>query len=163
MPQLHHRLLRCQQLVHYHRLLQNQLHQIQPPHQYQRQLLRPRLQLFLPTTPNNCVDSTTWYRGSSPNKDCNWVSDNAASRCGKTGNDGTTGYESCLASCGCNTDTDTPVPAPTRNCEDSTTWYRGKTWKSCDWVSESSSSRCDKTGNDGTTAYESCLASCGSC
>jgi len=111
-------------------------------------------------TDSSCRDSTTWYKRKTW-KNCRWVSENTDNRCSRKGNDGTYAYESCLAACGCSTDV--PIPAPTTSdaCADSTTWYKRKTWKNCHWVSKNTDNRCSRKGNDGTYAYESCLAACG--
>jgi len=52
-------------------------------------------------------------------------------------------------------------PTDVSSCEDSTTWYRTKSWKDCDWVSKNTDVRCILTGTDGTYAYENCLSACG--
>eukprot|EP00617_Octactis_speculum_P007631 CAMPEP_0185791624 /NCGR_PEP_ID=MMETSP1174-20130828/158479_1 /TAXON_ID=35687 /ORGANISM="Dictyocha speculum, Strain CCMP1381" /LENGTH=997 /DNA_ID=CAMNT_0028486599 /DNA_START=229 /DNA_END=3222 /DNA_ORIENTATION=- len=53
----------------------------------------------------------------------------------------------------------TATSSPT--CSDSATWYRGQTWKHCDWVSEKPDVRCLLSGTDGTYAYENCFKTCG--
>eukprot|EP00617_Octactis_speculum_P022149 CAMPEP_0185765190 /NCGR_PEP_ID=MMETSP1174-20130828/26988_1 /TAXON_ID=35687 /ORGANISM="Dictyocha speculum, Strain CCMP1381" /LENGTH=366 /DNA_ID=CAMNT_0028448155 /DNA_START=109 /DNA_END=1206 /DNA_ORIENTATION=+ len=111
-------------------------------------------------TTYNCRDDSTWYKGNNPLKDCDWVSKNTNVRCGYKGNDGTYADESCQRSCGgC-----VPTPMPTAAwCEDSTTWYRTKASRNCDWVSKNTDNRCAKTGVDGTTGEESCLRACDNC
>lgn len=57
-----------------------------------------------PPTPNDdAEDSTTWYKWSSPSKDCGWVSeferDGTFSRCDSLGFDDTYAYESCKKTC----------------------------------------------------------------
>lgn len=61
------------------------------------------------------------------------------------------------------TPTTSPVASPTsEGCEDSSTWYKKKTWQTCDWISEKPTHRCTASdGVDGTSAHESCQATCG--
>ncbi|KAH8067378.1 calcineurin-like phosphoesterase [Aureococcus anophagefferens] len=61
-----------------------------------------------PTTPAPsvyCEDDPSWHVEGKPDKDCAWLSENVASRCGeddaaKLGEDGTRGDRSCPAACG---------------------------------------------------------------
>lgn len=53
-----------------------------------------------------------------------------------------------------------------RPCEDSSDWtfkQRNGNIRNCKWVGRKTKRRCRKIGEDGTTAYEGCPKSCGSC
>ena len=73
-----------------------------------------------PTTPAPsvyCEDDPSWHVEGKPDKDCAWLSENVASRCGeddaaKLGEDGTWGDRSCPAACGLCEPTAAPTGAP---------------------------------------------------
>jgi len=60
-----------------------------------------------------------------------------------------------------------PMPLPTHaigECADSATWHKvGKPAKGCGWVAKDTARRCDRAGDDATTAMASCPATCDSC
>ncbi|KAJ8601525.1 hypothetical protein CTAYLR_008012 [Chrysophaeum taylorii] len=100
-------------------------------------------------------DSTSWYFGSTPSRDCSWVADAGGNRCPKIGNDGTFAFEACPFACQtCSYD----------GCKDSSEWSKpDEPSRDCAWVAEAKSNRCIVVGADGTYAYESCKASCAAC
>ncbi|KAJ8598366.1 hypothetical protein CTAYLR_002958 [Chrysophaeum taylorii] len=100
-------------------------------------------------------DSTSWYIGSTPSRDCGWVADAAGNRCPKKADDGIYAFEACPFACQtCSHD----------GCEDSSTWAKSdEPGRDCAWVAMAKSNRCTVVGADGTYAYESCKASCAAC
>ncbi|KAJ8600411.1 hypothetical protein CTAYLR_001450, partial [Chrysophaeum taylorii] len=100
------------------------------------------------------AESTSWYLGSNPSKNCGWVADAAGNRCHKQA-DGTYAFEACPFACSA---------CSISGCEDSDDWAKpGEPSKDCSWVAEAKSNRCIVLGADGTYAYESCSAACHSC
>jgi len=50
------------------------------------------------------------------------------------------------------------------DCHDSSSWYKtGEDWKTCEWVGEFKSARCNVKGTGDMYAFEMCGTACGSC
>ncbi|KAJ8600410.1 hypothetical protein CTAYLR_001449 [Chrysophaeum taylorii] len=100
-------------------------------------------------------ESTSWYLGSEPSKNCAWVADAAGNRCHKKSVDDTYAFEACPFACDA---------CSISGCEDSADWAKsGEPSKDCSWVAEAKSNRCILLGADGAYAYEACRAACHSC
>ena len=96
-----------------------------------------------------CVDDPDWHIGSSPHKNCGFLSrfewedgDRKGRLCAKKGwlgADRYVGYEACPVACGlCDAGE-----------EDSTTWYAtGKPKNDCDWIGKNPDARCGKKDAD---------------
>mmetsp|Transcript_16901 Transcript_16901/g.51272 ORF Transcript_16901/g.51272 Transcript_16901/m.51272 type:complete len:186 (-) Transcript_16901:357-914(-) len=91
------------------------------------------------------IDSTSWFVENQPSKDCSYVADAAATRCGLLGDDKTTlGWNACSLACA-NVDNEA--------------WEVGGL--TCDWVREAPVPRCLATsGTVADSAYVNCRASC---
>ncbi|KAJ1446911.1 hypothetical protein M885DRAFT_451969, partial [Pelagophyceae sp. CCMP2097] len=118
---------------------------------------------------DDCSDSPVWHKAGKPTKDCAWAAKDTARRCTRVGKDGTTAAASCAKTCGsCDAGPEAEaVPeaeAAPDGCSDSSTWYKaGKPTKDCDWAAKDTARRCDRVGDDDTTAAASCAKTCGSC
>jgi len=63
--------------------------------------VEPTLSAAPVPAPTQCMDDATWFRGSNPAKNCEWVGGYSDKRCQLTNEDGTiTGYEACSVTCG---------------------------------------------------------------
>ena len=87
----------------------------------------------------SCYDNPSWYIGSSPHKDCGFLSRKPDLCARKDQETRTLGYEACPVACGlCDAGE-----------EDSISWYAtGKTENDCDWIGKNPDARCGKKDAD---------------
>ena len=104
----------------------------------------------------SCLDSTSWFYKKSPAKTCRlWVAEDPDDRCKKKDSTKIKARDACPSSCG-----------ECLACVDSTSWvFKKKSKQTCDYVSKKRSSRCKSknTDDDGVSALDACLATCGQC
>ncbi|KAJ1448407.1 hypothetical protein M885DRAFT_501091 [Pelagophyceae sp. CCMP2097] len=101
-------------------------------------------------------DSLSWYKNSSPEKDCTWVALNPGNRCFKRDSNDVTAATMCTASCGTLV---SPTPA-----SDSPSWHKSdRPEKDCAWVAANAKQRCSKRDSGDVSAAFECAASCGQC
>ena len=111
-----------------------------------------------PPSSSSCKDDESWRRGG---RTCTWVAANSRRRCGSTGDDGRKAKDACPEAC------NTPCTPTAATCNDDPEWYaviKGKR-RSCSWVANKASKRCDTPGRDGTDrpASEGCPETCDTC
>jgi len=101
--------------------------------------------------PGVCGDLPLW---GSEEQNCAWVAEAPRERCAARDQEKVPAFSGCKRTCGtCGT-----------SCDDEPGWHKqGNERKDCAWVGRDKQDRCDKLGEDGTLAYESCRFSCGSC
>jgi len=107
----------------------------------------------------SCTDSATWFKKSSPQKDCAWVSQKTSKRCDVKGYEGLSlvkASEVCQNVCG--------ACEGASACVDADDWYKkGKPAKDCSWVAKYAEKRCNTNGQDGSRAEQGCHAACSGC
>lgn len=111
----------------------------------------------------DCEDDAEWFVENNAAKTCSWVAKDPTSRCTKKGQDGRRASESCSVSC--ETCADQGEDNEDKDlCEDKAGWFKKNSPdKTCTWVAKDPATRCNKQGQDGTKASESCKDSCASC
>jgi len=102
-----------------------------------------------------CLDSSDWeVKVRDEMKNCDWVAENPYPlRCKIKGTDKKRANASCRLACN------------TCSCSNSKTWRfqkKNTRLKKCNWIGEKPG-RCNKVGQDNTTAKNSCKLACGKC
>ena len=102
-----------------------------------------------------CADSTSWFKSGASSKDCAWVAKGVPDRCVAKAEDGSLGFEGCVASCG-----NTAVS----ECADDEGWHKkGAPSKDCFWISRWTPTRCWVVGTDARYGFEACRKTCRAC